>query len=133
MCEHFLRISLVEGLHKFKTELPRKKKQARWTKITALTEKLSIPKKKTKCDTEEEEIYKCPTCKKILADNPEEPEDASIACDQCNQWFHFKCQRLSGSEAFLKRSSSTWSCAACKGSGKGRGRGRGRGRGKKSK
>ena len=57
-----------------------------WTKITAMTEKkVSKPKKRTKCDTEKEEIYKCPTCKKIPAENPEEPDDASIVCDQCNQ------------------------------------------------
>ena len=57
-CELFLRISLIERLHKFKTELPRKKKQAIQTKITALTEKVAILEKKTKCHTQEEEIFK---------------------------------------------------------------------------
>ena len=44
--EHFLRISLVEGLYNFKTELSRNKKQAIRTKITALSEREFIPKKK---------------------------------------------------------------------------------------
>ena len=46
VCEHFLRISLIGGLQKFNTELPRKKKQALQTNITALTEKVAFPKKK---------------------------------------------------------------------------------------
>ena len=46
--EYFLRISLVEGLYNFKTELPRNKKQAMRTKITALSERKFIPKKKNK-------------------------------------------------------------------------------------
>ena len=42
--EHFLRISLVEGLYNFKTELSRNKKQAIRTKITTLSEREFIPK-----------------------------------------------------------------------------------------
>lgn len=138
--EHFLRISLVEELYHFKTELPRNKKQAIRTKLTALSERHFIPKKKTKCDSEEHNIYKCPKCNQTLVDNPEKPEDDSIACDLCNQWFHFRCEGLTGMEPFLQKSSSKWKCSKCKdigrgpgrGKGRGRGSGRGKGRGKKS-
>ena len=39
VAEHFLRISIIEGLHSFKTAIPRQKKQALRSKVTALSEK----------------------------------------------------------------------------------------------
>ena len=38
VAEHFLQISIIDGLHSFKTAIPRKK-QALRSKITALSEK----------------------------------------------------------------------------------------------
>jgi len=38
--------------------------------------------------------------------------DESIQCESCLMWFHYKCQGIKGSEAFLKNDDS-WRCSFC--------------------
>lgn len=80
--EHFLRICLIEGLQQFKSVIPKKKKQAIRTKITALSERETAPKKKSKTThkSEEAESYTCPKCIHVLLENPLGPEENSIVC-----------------------------------------------------
>ena len=115
--EYFLRIAVVDGLHEFKSIIPRKKKQALRSKVTALCDREAAPKKKAKT---EESSYICPTCKELLEEEPREQEDQSIACDGCNQWYDFRCQGLTGNEQCLKRKASRWICSACSVKAKGR-------------
>lgn len=37
----------------------------------------------------------------------------SIACDECNCWFHYKCVKLKGTEHFLLKQNTTWFCGGC--------------------
>ena len=119
--EHYLRISIAESLHMFKTQIPKTKKQALRSKVTALGERDCKKKKKVISEGEEGEEeeskdggYCCPVCNLVCLDSPVSVGDNSICCDACNKWFHFKCVKLHGSENFLKRSVSTWKCPKCK-------------------
>ena len=119
--EHFLRISIAESLHSFKAQIPKTKKQALRSKVTALGERDS---KKKKLSTDEEPSiagYFCPICKLECLDSPALTEDNSICCDACNRWCHLKCVKLHGNDNFLKRHVSTWKCPGCRNA-KGRGK-----------
>ncbi|XP_069103899.1 uncharacterized protein [Argopecten irradians] len=134
--EHFVRIALLEGLHTFKTLIPRKKKQALRQKLQALGEKKTKEKgEKRKMPTpevEEDDEYLCKECATVCEWEPSSVLLESLACDVCNSWYHYKCVGLKGNETFLKKSNSKWLCVHCKSS-KGKGKGKGRGKGKKGK
>ena len=46
-------------------------------------------------------------------EEPKEFNKMSIACDRCNQWFHWKCVDLTGEEAFLEDLNLIWMCDSC--------------------
>ena len=123
--EHFLRISIADGLHAFKTQIPKTKKQALRCKVTALGER-ECKKKKLSTEEEPEQAgYFCPLCKSECLDSPTLTEDNSIGCDASNKWFHFRCVKLKSNENCLKRNGSTgstWKCPSCSKNGKGRGK-----------
>lgn len=121
--EHFVKLSIVDSLKMFKRSIPRKKKQALRTKIQALGEREN-KKQKIQETSNTVDVYVCPICDQICAEEPEDEGSASIGCDKCNNWYHYKCVKLRGNELFLKDSASTWFCTTCK---------RGKGRGKKQK
>jgi hypothetical protein len=154
--EHFLRLSIVDSLKKFKASIPRKKRQALRTKIQALGErsgkkrqatgqscvKNKSMRKKTNSKkdkqvqdsdllTEDEPVYVCPVCDNICEEEPLDQEGESIGCDKCNLWFHYGCVNLTGNEQFLKESNSNWYCQPC--SQMGRSKGKGKGKGKSSR
>ncbi|KAK3093534.1 hypothetical protein FSP39_016902 [Pinctada imbricata] len=121
--EHFIRIAFVDALHHFKISVPRKKKQALRTKVQALghrDESASKAKKAKVDEAGQEDVYICKMCESECEWEPAETKDESIACDKCNGWFHYKCVNIKGSEAFLKKSASSWFCTGCSKKGKGR-------------
>ncbi|XP_056007596.1 uncharacterized protein LOC130050837 [Ostrea edulis] len=142
--EHFIRIAFVDALRHFKTTVPRKKKQALRTKVQALGDRdtstskakkskvnktvesteTSKAEKSTVGESAQEEVFLCKKCKAECEWEPAEVKNESLACDKCNGWFHYKCVNLKGTEAFLKKSKSSWFCAGCSKKGKGRGKGK---------
>lgn len=118
--EHFLRISIVEGLHTFKTEIPRKKKQALRSKLAAICDRKGY-KVKTP-ESADQAVYICPVCQKECSEEPERSDEYSIGCDICNNWYHFRCVGLTGKEVFIQRGNSVWKCSSCKNRGKGKGK-----------
>ncbi|XP_063400158.1 uncharacterized protein LOC134684780 [Mytilus trossulus] len=124
--EHFLRISLADAITKFKEAIPRTKKQALRSKIQALSERTEVAGKKPRMSTLENEIassdiFICGKCKKVCSEEPECIKDQSIGCDSCNNWFHYSCMAIKGTEKFLQSEVSTWKCVSCrKGKGKGK-------------
>lgn len=91
--------------------MPRKKKQALRTKVQALGDRdeSAAKAKKTKVDkAAQEEVFLCKMCEAKCEWEPAETTNESIACVNCNGWFHYKCINLKGTEAFLKKSASSW-------------------------
>ena len=126
--EYFLRISLSEAITKFKEAIPRTKKQALCSKIQALSERSERTtegggKKQRLCIFENENVAGavfCGKCKLVCTENPECVADQSIACDSCNNWYHYSCMGIKGTEQFLQSAGSVWKCVSCrKGKGKG--------------
>lgn len=117
--EHFMRVAFVDALKYFKSTIPRKKKQALRSKISALGDRDSRPKQQKKeqsivvepkkqkrgqssvVETESDTVYKCNSCNVICEWEPELLEYESIACDKCNCWFHYKCANIKGTETFF--------------------------------
>jgi hypothetical protein len=124
--EYFIRIAYVEALRNFKRTVPRKKKEALRSKVTALGDRETSSSKKPKIDIPETEqqLFECSVCKKECEWEPSKKELESIACDKCNCWFHYKCVKLKGTEAFLLKKNSTWFCGGCSKKGKGKGKGK---------
>ena len=51
----------------------------------------------------------CPTCSLSVGEN-----DLGIACDQCDNWFHLKCQGVSNKKyKELSKPSASWLCTDC--------------------
>ena len=123
VAEHFLRISIIEGLHSFKTAIPRKKKQALRSKVTALSERKETGANRTQAEkTVSENLFLCPICKEECKEEPDQYNENSIGCDCCNNWYHFKCVALTGAEMFLHDERSAWKCSGCLQRGKGKGK-----------
>ena len=65
VAEHFLRFSIIEGLHSFKTAIPWNKKQAFRSKVTALSEREeTVANKEQAKKTVGESLFFCPECNK---------------------------------------------------------------------
>lgn len=125
--EHFVRIAFVDALRHFKTTVPRKKKQALRTKVQALGDRdeSAAKAKKTKVDeAAQEKVFICKICEAECEWEPAETKNESLACDKCNGWFNYKCVNIKGTEAFLKKSASSWFCTGCSKKGKGKGKGK---------
>jgi len=128
--EHFVRIAFVDALKAFKASVPRKKKQALRSKIKAIGERDNKKKKisndnlEVNVSAEGDEIYKCNTCNNNCDWDPADTELESLACDKCNCWYHYKCAKLTGKEAFLSKKKSTWYCCNCSKKGKSKGKGK---------
>ena len=58
--------------------------------------------------------YPCGICADVCEKNPAQADDNSIACDSCDRWFHYSCEGIVGSEAFLKKRKVLWTCSGCK-------------------
>lgn len=81
--------------------------------------------KKTKVDeAAQEKVFICKICEAECEWEPAETKNESLACDKCNGWFHYKCVNIKGTEAFLKKSASSWFCTGCSKKGKGKGKGK---------
>lgn len=125
--EHFVRIAFVDALRHFKTTVPRKKKQTLRTKVQALGDRdeSAAKAKKTKVDeAAQEKVFICKICEAECEWEPAETKNESLACDKCNGWFNYKCVNIKGTEAFLKKSASSWFCTGCSKKGKGKGKGK---------
>lgn len=73
----------------------------------------SILDKIDSCDTRVTYLsYPCGVCARQVGMDAEDT-DSSIGCDNCNLWFHFKCQGIKGTEKFLKRRKAAWKCSSC--------------------
>lgn len=119
--EHFVRIAFVDALRHFKTTVPRKKKQALRTKVQALGDRdeSAAKAKKTKVDeAAQEKVFICKICEAECEWEPAETKNESLVCDKCNGWFHYKCVNIKGTEAFLKKTASSWFCTGCSKKGK---------------
>lgn len=119
--EHFVRIAFVDALRHFKTTVPRKKKQALRTKVQALGDRdeSAAKAKKTKVDeAAQEKVFICKICEAECEWEPAETKNESLACNKCNGWFHYKCVNIKGTEAFLKKTASSWFCTGCSKKGK---------------
>jgi hypothetical protein len=57
--------------------------------------------------------YVCKVCSKECIDGPKFFSQMSIFCDYCNNWFHWKCVHVKGTEKFLKKKSLKWKCPIC--------------------
>lgn len=120
--EHFIRTAFGDALNAFKASVPRKKKQALRDKVKALGERGAKEQKLDTVTAENTESYICNICKQICEDEPTDDLMQSIACDQCNCWYHFKCSKLTGTESFITKKSKTWLCINCSIKGKGVGK-----------
>ena len=131
--EHYVRISLAEGIHSFKEKIPKKKKQALRSKAQAISDPTSGKRRRVEASASDQpsepqpqssgadvDVYPCKVCAQPCSEEPETIEHDRIACESCNQWHHFKCVGLKGDERFLKRKSSKWKCPACSSKGKGK-------------
>ncbi|XP_062600182.1 uncharacterized protein LOC134261804 [Saccostrea cucullata] len=142
---HFIKLAFVDAIKEFKDILPRKKKQALRSKVTALgdrgeTKKKSDklpPSKKRKPSDEpstsysQTDTYVCDLCSEECDWEPSELARESIACDKCNLWFHYGCVNIKGDEPFLFKKKSRWICPTCTATCKSKGKGKGKGKGKK--
>ena len=64
VAEHCLRISIIDVLHSFKTAIPRKKKQALLSKVTALSERKETGANRAQAKkTVAENLFFFPNCK----------------------------------------------------------------------
>ncbi|KAJ8306390.1 hypothetical protein KUTeg_016935 [Tegillarca granosa] len=127
--EHFVRVAFVDALKLFKQTVPRKKKQALRSKLTALGERDEKRKKSSDDKVESAQgssEYSCSICKQFCEWEPTSIEYESIACDKCNSWCHYKCVNIKGNESFLMKKSGTWFCPKCSKKSKGRGKGKGK-------
>ena len=52
---------------------------------------------------EEQLQYICGVCGLPCTDNPASEAELSIGCDSCEEWYHYPCIGLTGSEPFLSR------------------------------
>ncbi|KAJ8318222.1 hypothetical protein KUTeg_003313, partial [Tegillarca granosa] len=114
--EHFVRVAFVDALKLFKQTVPRKKKQALRSKLTALGERDEKRKKSSDDKVESAQgssEYSCSICKQFCEWEPTSIEYESIACDKCNSWCHYKCVNIKGNESFLMKKSGTWFCPKC--------------------
>ncbi|KAK3102031.1 hypothetical protein FSP39_008246 [Pinctada imbricata] len=120
---NFLKISLADGMKKFKEMIPRKKKQSLHSKLQALGEKSSSSKAMTplheEASTSSASDY---ICTKACEEHPNQMSDQSIGCDKCDRWFHYGCVNLTGKEAFLTSKRARWYCNFCSKKGKGTGK-----------
>lgn len=55
-------------------------------------------------------VFFCPTCNQQIKEDVEDLKDRSIACDNCNLWYHFRCVSMTNS---LLKSTSFWKCSKC--------------------
>jgi rubrerythrin len=140
--DYFIKLALIDAIKEFKDQIPRKKKQALRSKVTALGERggqRTGPIKKSRKDThgqlsvspstsQSDEVYICGICGEECEDQPIDDAYQSIACDKCNKWLHYSCVDIKGDEAFLFKQKSKWQCPSCRPTYKGKGKGRGKGK-----
>jgi len=119
---YFVKIALSNALRRFKSAIPKKKKQALRSKIQALGEKREPSKQKRKQEEQDnvtDDTFYCSVCNEVVSENPVIFEEQSIGCDFCNRWCHYKCVSVKGNETFLKKRTTKWKCPDCiKGCGK---------------
>ena len=66
-------------------------------------------------------VVLCERYKQVCTKDPECVVDQSIACDSCNDWYHYSCMGIKGSEQFLQSAASVWKFVSYrKGKGKGK-------------
>lgn len=153
---HFIKLGLVDAIKEFKDIIPRKKKQALRSKVTALGDRVETkqtvetkkkssdklqPRKKRKpsqtssndpsTSYSETDTYVCNLCSEECNWDPTDIALQSIACDKCNLWYHYGCVEIKGDEPFLFKKNLRWVCQTCKPTAKSKGKGKGKGKGKK--
>ena len=58
--------------------------------------------------------YVCRVCCQTCVDEPAEFRERSVSCDCCQEWFHWVCVGLKGTEPFLSNQKLQWKCPFCK-------------------
>ena len=58
--------------------------------------------------------YSCNFCRKICVDEPVGPNDLSIECSKCLNWFHLSCVGLKPTDKIVSNLSLKWFCIYCK-------------------
>ena len=117
--DSFVKIVLSNALRRFKSAIPKKKKQSLSFKIQALGEKRDTSQSKPKRTHGEQNnntddiCFYCSVCEEIISENPVTFEEQSIGCDFCNKWCHHKCVAVKGNETFLKKENTKWKCPDC--------------------
>ena len=104
MTDYFIKIALSNGLKRFKSTIPKTKKQALRSKIQAVQHNTKDNKKELSvndarkgkfqeiCSLESQHsVFSCPVCNRKILENPQTYQDQSIGCDYCNEWYHYKC------------------------------------------
>ena len=116
MTDYFIKIALSNGLKRFKSTIPRIKKQALRSKIQTVQHNTKDSKNELSVNDARkrkfQEIYSlesqhsvlcCPVCNRTVLENPQTNQDQSIGCDNCNELYHYKCVSLKGDENCLKK------------------------------
>lgn len=117
--DYFIKVALSNGLKRFKSTIPKTKKQALRSKIQAVQSTTESKVKKRKydaaCSSDNVNlVFSCPVCQSTILENPKTYKDQSIGCDFCNEWYHYKCVSLKGNENCLTKKNSKWKCPNCK-------------------
>jgi hypothetical protein len=98
--EYFLRISLSEAISKIKEAIPRTKSKLYAAKYKLCLKDLKGRQKEMEtnrdlCIFENENVaVLCGKCKQVCTEDPECVADQSIACDSCNNWYHYPCMGI---------------------------------------
>ena len=106
--EHYIRICFVDALHEVKEKLPKTKKQALRAKIEGATKVKVSVKPEQKRKNEATQVFNCPICHKVCAEEPQSRSECSIGCDGCSEWFHLSCAKVSNPKKIRK-----WFCFEC--------------------
>lgn len=70
----------------------------------------------------------CGVCDLVCTDNPTSIQEQSIGCSSCDEWFHWHCVGVKGSDKCVVQDNFPWHCSLCIKTKKQRGKGRGKSR-----